>query len=221
MPGGAWYPGVACRPGGSGNLLLAVPAEPGAPRLDVTSIEQFCKDTFLLTYEVPEAARLSLAQAEYPVTLIGTNSAYPHVMGFPLAAGAFFSRAAWEGKRRLAVFNEQAAFTLFGSTAIAGNRFRLRGETWLVSGVIRDGDDENCRVYVPSSARGREVLALAALLNPSGGITEAAAKSRLKALGVREGNFAFYHLGDQERLLWERVLAAAGIAAVLALARII
>jgi hypothetical protein len=38
---------------------------------------------------------------------------------------------------------------------------------------------------------------------------------------VREGNFAFYHLGDQERLLWERVLAAAGIAAVLALARII
>jgi hypothetical protein len=135
-------------------------------------------------------------------------------MGFPLRGGAFFSARAWEGKQRQAVLNEKAALTIFGGTNITGGRFRIRGETWLVSGVIGDGDDENCRVYVPSSLRGGGALSLLALMEKrrgTGEAGEASVKNSLKALDIREGAFAFYNLETQSRLLGERVLAALGV----------
>jgi hypothetical protein len=188
------------------NLLLVHPAEIGSPRIDVQKIEDFIEGEFLLTYEIPGADRADLIHAVYPVTVIGTNSAYAQVMGFVMTRGSFFSKQAWTGKLKQAVLNEKAAFTIFGSDRIEGNRFRMRNDTWLVTGVIRDGDEDNPKIYIPSSVRGGEVASFIALLSPS--FDEAYVKTSLKNLGIREGNFDFYNLGTQCRMLWERPLAA-------------
>ncbi|GHU08291.1 hypothetical protein FACS1894151_03950 [Spirochaetia bacterium] len=198
--------------GGYRNLLLVVPSEiGGSPRLDIQKIEDLCEDELLLCYEIPEAAKASfsdaLSQTEYAVTLVGVNSSYPHIMGLSPAEGSFFSKQAWDEKKRHAVLNEQAAFTIFGSEKITGSRLKTGGETWIVSGVIRDGDDEHCRIYVPSSVRGGEAVSLMALLDPRRGKLESYAKDILKSLGLQENAFTLYNLETQSRLLLERFLA--------------
>jgi hypothetical protein len=85
----------------------------------------------------------------------------------------------------------------------------------VVSGVIRDGDDEHCRIYVTSSARGGEAVSLMALLEPHRGISESYAKNILKSLGLQEDAFTWYNLETQARLLWERALAAVEIVLIL------
>jgi hypothetical protein len=200
--------------GGYENRLLVFPAELGAPRLEPGKLEEFSRREFPLSYEAALAARVSGPRGEEGVTLVGTNSAYPRVLGAPLAEGSFFTEPAWEGTLRQGVLNETAARELFGAGGIAGNRFRLRGEPWLVLGVIRDGDEENRRIYAPSRAAGETVPGFMALLDPARGITGDYAKDRLKTLGIREGAFEFCGLGDRVRLLRERALAAAGILAL-------
>jgi frataxin-like iron-binding protein CyaY len=123
-------------------------------------------------------------------------------MGLPIPEGSFLSNQAWTGKQRHAVLNEKAAFTIFGSSKISGNRFRLRNETWIVTGVINDGDEDRSRVYVPSSIRGGEASALA--LMSTGNLDEAYIKNSVKTLGIRDGNFYYINLQTLCRLLWER-----------------
>jgi hypothetical protein len=176
--------------------------------LETDALETFARDQFLLTYEIPVPERAALPYAEYPVLLVGTNHAYPALLGFPLTEGAFFSQAAWKGRQRHAVLNETAAVAIFGSTRIVGERLRIRGETWLVTGLIRDGDEEECRIYVPSSIRGGPVRSLLALMDPAGDITEAYARDALAGLGVRDEGFVFFNLEAQARLFGERAEAA-------------
>jgi hypothetical protein len=187
------------------NVLLVVPSEISSPRLDIQLIEEFSEKEFLMTYEIPASQRVSLSNAEYPVTLIGTNSGYFSILDIAAVEGSFFSKQAWSGKLKHAALNEKAAFTIFGSSRIAGSRFRMGNEIWLVTGVIQDGDDDHCKVYVPSSVRGAQATALLVLMSPSGGLNEDYVKNNLKTLGIREGNFNFYNLGTRARLLWERV----------------
>ena len=189
---------------GIGNMLLAHPAELGAPRINIQKIEDFMENEFLLSYEIPSPERASLTHAEYPVTVIGTNSSYPMILGYMMTEGSFFSKQAWTGKLKYAVLNEKAAFTIFGSSRIAGNRFRLRNDTWLVTGIIRDGDDGNPKVYIPSSLEGGEAASLMAQV--SGGFDEAYIINSLKTLGIQEGNYKYYSLRIQSRVLWERPL---------------
>ncbi|GHU01385.1 hypothetical protein FACS1894147_01120 [Spirochaetia bacterium] len=196
-------------------LLLVVPAEVASPSLDIQKIEELCEDEFLLCYEIPKAAKASfpnaLSQTEHAVTLVGVNSSYPHIMGLYPAEGSFFSKQAWDEKKRHAVLNEQAAFTIFGSIKITGSLIKTAGEIWVVSGVIRDGDDDHCRIYVPSSVQGGEAVSLMALLDIRRGITESYAKDMLKSLGLQEDAFTWYNLETQTSLLLERALAAWGI----------
>jgi hypothetical protein len=187
------------------NLLFVLPSEIDSPRFNVHEIEDFNEKEFLLSYEIPGAERISLSHAEYPVTVIATNSAYPGILGFTMAEGSFFSRQAWAGKQRHAVLNETAAFTVFGSDKIAGSRFRIRNDTWLVTGVISDGDEDKARIYIPSSSRGGEANALVL----TGAADEMYVRNSLKTLGVQEGNFDYINLGTQCRLLWERAEAIA------------
>jgi len=187
------------------NVLLVVPSEIGSPRIDIQQIEEFSEKEFLLTYEIPTAQKVSLSNAEYPVTLIGTNSVYFNILGLAAVEGSFFSKQAWSGKLKHAALNEKAAFTIFGSSRIAGSRFRMGNDTWLVTGVIQDGDDAHCKVYVPSSTRGAGASTLLALMSPSGGFNEDYVRNSLKTLGIRDGNFNFINLGTRARFLWERV----------------
>jgi len=185
------------------DLLLVLPKEINSPRIDVNEMESFIEDNFLLTYEIPGSDRLSLSNGEYPVTLIGTNSCYSRVLGLQMIEGSFFSARDWDGKQRQAVLNEKAAFDIFGSSRVVGNRFKIRNENWLVAGVINDVDDDHCRLYVPSSVRVVGANALMALT--SGGIDEAYVKNRLKALGIQEAAYNFINFGTIANLLWERV----------------
>jgi uncharacterized metal-binding protein len=186
------------------NLFLVLPNELGSPKLDINIIEDFCETDFLLTYEIPVPERVSIAQGDYPVTFIGTNSSYPHIMGLSMLEGSFFTKQAWAGKQRHAVLNEEAAFAIFGSSQIANNRFRIRNDTWLVTGVIRDGDDDKARIYVPSSVRGGEANALALICSDR--LDEAYAKNSLKSLGIQGNSFDYIDFGAMTRLFWERTL---------------
>ena len=186
------------------NLLIVLPSQIGSPKINVQKIEEFSLDEFLVTYEIPGSEKISLPQGDFPVTVIGTNDCYSKILGLTMTEGSFFSKQAWTGRQRHAVLNEKAAFTIFGSSRIVNNRFRIRNETWLVTGVISDGDDEHSRVYVPSSIHGAPAGELLALT--SSGYDEAYIKNSIKNLDVREGSFTFFNLGTQIRLLWERVL---------------
>jgi hypothetical protein len=190
----------------AGDLLLVFPIEINSSKIDINGIEDFVENEFLITYEIPGSDRVSLSNGEYPVTLIGTNSCYSRILGLPMIEGAFFSARDWEGRQRQAVLNEKAAFDIFGSSRIVGNRFKIRNEIWLVSGVINDGDEDHCRVYIPSSIRGGGADALMALTAPSGGIDEAYVKNSLKTLGIQEAAYNFFNFGKIVNLLWERAV---------------
>jgi len=186
------------------DLLLVLPIEMDSPRIDINRIENFIEDEFLLTYEIPGSDRVNISSGEYAVTMIGTNSCYSCVLGLPVIEGSFFSARDWEGKQKQAVLNEKAAFDIFGSSRVVGNRFKIRNEVWLVAGVIKDGDDDRCRVYVPSSIRGGGADALLALT--SGGIDVAYVKNSLKALGIQEAAYNFFNFETIVNLLCERAV---------------
>jgi hypothetical protein len=204
------------------NLLLVSPLGLSSPRIDVSKIEQFCEDQFLAGYEISRGTKASQVRAGSPVEIpdiqSGTNSAWPRVTLFPFIDGSFFSKQAWEGKLRQAVLNKEAARRIFGGVKAAGNRLRMDGETWIVTGVVNDGDKDNCRVYVPSSVRGGTADSLMVLLDPAGRVSEGYAKNSLKTLGVQDKDFSFYNLETQARLPWERVRAALEILAIILIA---
>ena len=186
------------------NLLLVTPAELGSPYINVNRIEEFLESEFLVTYEIPGFERVSLAYADIPVMVIGTNNCYSQILKLGLTEGSFFSKQAWTGRQRHAVLNEKAAFEIFGSNHIAGNQFRIRNDTWIVTGVINDSDDENSRIYVPSSIAGGQVNNFLALISSSAGSDETLIINSMKALGIHEINFNFFNLGTHINLLFER-----------------
>ncbi|MDR2133802.1 MAG: ABC transporter permease, partial [Treponema sp.] len=193
---------------GLGDLFLAAPADIHAPEIDLQKIERFCDEHFPLTYEIPGPEKAVILGAEYPVTLIGTNSRYPRILGYSMADGSFFSKQAWKGGERHAVLNGKAAFDLFGSIRAAGNCVKIRNETWIVTGVINDGDDENRRIYVPSPARGGKAVSLLARTDAPGESSVSYLRDNLKSLGVYEGGFVFFDLGAEIRFFWERAVVA-------------
>jgi hypothetical protein len=190
---------------GLGDLFLAVPADIHAPKIEVQKIEGFCDEHFPLSYEIPEPGKALVPGAEYPVTLTGTNSHYPRILGYSMAEGSFFSEQARKGGGRHAVLNGKAAFDLFGSSRAAGCPLKIGDEFWIVTGVINDGDDENRRVYVP--ARDGKAAFLLTRRGAAGG-SASYIRDSLKSLGVYDGGFGFFDLGAEIRFFWERAAAA-------------
>ncbi|MDR1400455.1 MAG: ABC transporter permease [Treponema sp.] len=192
-------------------LLLAKPVRSYAPALiNLDAIEQFCEDEFLLTYEQRDLSSASTVYQQCQVTLVGTNSLYPALLGYQVLSGAFFTKAAWNAKSRHAVLNETAAFTLFGSNKIVGKTIKLDKEIWLVSGVLYDDDDENNVIYIPSinNAQSAHASAIIALLAPEQGISETYAKNALKVLGVQDATYIFVNMENMANLYWEWLFAA-------------
>jgi hypothetical protein len=209
---GLCVPAFIAGTSGLGALFLAAPADMHAPEIDAQKIERFCDEYFPLTYEIPGPGKAEILGVEYPVTLIGTNNRYPGILGYAMAEGSFFSGQAWKGGERHAVLNGKAAFDLFGSIRAAGGRGNLRlkigDETWVVTGVIHDGDDKNRRIYIPSPARGGKAVSLLARTEAAGGKGASYIRDSLKSLGVYDGGFVFFDLGAEIRLFWERAAAA-------------
>ncbi|MDR2135321.1 MAG: ABC transporter permease [Treponema sp.] len=190
----AFVAGRACPP----DLFIAAPADIHAPAPGLQKVGRFCDEQFPLTYEIPAPGTARVLGAEYPVTVVGTNSHYPRILGLPMTAGSFFSGRAQKNGERRAVLNGKAAFDLFGASRAAGRPLKLGGETWIVTGVLHDGDDETRRIYVP--ARDGAAAALAA--RAAGG----AAQDSLKPLGLY--GYMFFDMGARMRFLRERAAVA-------------
>lgn len=195
------------------DLLLATPLKPGTAGPDTENLEQFCEDEFLVTYEIRQEKTARAINSGHPVTVIGTNACYQNVLNYAMLDGGFFTKTAWDANSRHAVLNETAAFKLFGSKNISGKTMRIGEETWLVTGVIQDGDEDNANVYVPSGATGGRPQSLMALLG--GGVTEAYAKTALKSLGIHDNAYKFYNLSKLASMYGERFDVAWKTAAML------
>jgi hypothetical protein len=197
---------------GLGKLLLVVPLDIHAPELDVKKIERFSDDNFPLTYEIMGPEKAVVLGVEYPVTLVGTNTHYPRLLGYPIEEGSFFSKQDWENCRRHAVLNGKGAFTLFGSSHVAGRGLKIRGETWIVTGVINDGDEDTSRIYAPSSVWGGRASSLIAGTGGAGGgggeVDAAYIRDNLKSLGIYDRSFTFFDLGAGTNFLGEQAAAA-------------
>ena len=188
------------------NLLLV--SSSGSSKINIRSIEEFIEKNFLLTYEIKSQEKITLGYADYSVLMIAANSCYPQLTGKKMTEGSFFFGQAWTGSLKHAVLNEKAAFEIFGSFNIAGKQFKIKNDTWIVTGVINDGNKETSVIYAPSSsynaASGNSVSEFLALISPSLGLDETYVKNSLKSLGVHENNFNFYNLGSQINLMFER-----------------
>lgn len=188
---------------GCKNLLLVTLHGWSLRSQDFERIEELCEDEFLLTYEIPQNASAKAVNLAHTVTLTGTNSAYPDVMGYRMRNGGFFTESAWESNEKHAVLNEAAAFTVFGSGNISGATVRINGETWLVTGVIMDNDAEKANIYVPSGVTGGNIQSLMALMGNSGD-GEAYVINGLKNLGIRDTNSDFINLSKAASAFTER-----------------
>jgi hypothetical protein len=206
---------------GLGEAFLAAPADIHAPEIDVQRIERFCDEHFPLSYEITGPEKALVLGIEYPVSFTGTNSHYPRLLGYSMAEGSFFSKQAWEGGRRHAALNGKAAFDLFGSVGAAGRMLKIRGETWIIAGVIHDGDEDKRRIYAPSSVRGGKAASLLAQTDPVKGIDASYIRDSLKSLGIYDSGFGFFGLGAEIRFLWERATAALMLLSCLLLAFLI
>jgi len=204
---GLFITAVMVKKEGIENLLLITSAQFSSRLINVNRIEEFIESEFLVTYEILSSEIISLPHDNYPVTVIGTNSCYLQILGLPVSEGSFFSKHAWVSKQRHAVLNEKAAFTIFGSNKISGNQFRLRNDTWIVTGVINDADDETSRIYVPSSILNAQVGSFMALMAPNKGYDETYLKDSLKTMGILQTNYDFYNLSLQVKLLFDRFFA--------------
>lgn len=190
------------------NLLLVTPSIYSATGFSPKKIEQFCKDKFLITYEIPQAKTAEAVHSNHQITTIGTNSCYWNLMSYSLLNGSFFTKTAWDDKQNHAVLNETAAYDIFGSINISGRTLKINGETWLVVGVIQDEDNESSKVYIPSSVTGGQTNSLLALIDVDAGINEAYAKNTLKGLGVNETSYYIMNLSDAALIYLERFSAA-------------
>lgn len=190
-----------------GNRLLAVPHGFGAQGLNPERVEETWEGEFLITYEARQTKFARALNARHSVTVVGTNENYPAVMGQRMLSGGFFTGAARKAQSRHAVLNAAAAFTLFGSNDIAGNKFKLDDETWTVAGVMDDGIDD-ARVYAPATVLGLDVQSLLALMDGQR-VTREYAANALKNLGIYEDQYDMIDLGSEAAGYWERFLIAA------------
>ena len=186
------------------NTLLITPSQIGIPGINISRIEEFTETDFLLTYEIKSQDRISLDYADFPVTVIAANSCYQQIKKYSMIEGAFFPKQSWTGKQKHAVLNEAAANAVFGSGNITGSLFKLRGETWLVTGVINDRDNDTSRVYIPSSITGGSANSFLALLSVSAGYDETLIINSLKKLGIHGTSYDFINLDTQRNCLFER-----------------
>ena len=189
-------------------IFLVIPNDLASPKISMDKIDEFCENDFPVTYEIQDSRKVSLMQREFQADVIGTTSAYPQILGYVMTQGSFFSGQAWTGKLRQAVLNEKAAFTIFGSYNIDGSRFRMQNDTWLVTGVINDKDEDHSRIYVPSSVDGTvapAAFAISKLWGKNGEYGEAYIKNSLKNLGIRDAGFTFHDLGRMCGLFLERI----------------
>jgi hypothetical protein len=194
--------------GGYRDLLLIAPSSYFASTCNINTIEDFCKDKFLISYEIRGKGTIATGYASHAVVTIATNSIWPALNSRIMLNGSFFTKVAWDTKQRHIVLNKTAAFAIFGGDNITEKVIKMNGESWIVSGVIDDGDEENKNSYIPSSISGGAPTTLLALLDPAKGINTIYAAGALKSFGVHDTDHIVVNLDAAYKLYWERLIVA-------------
>ncbi|MCL2059166.1 MAG: ABC transporter permease [Oscillospiraceae bacterium] len=175
---------------GQKSQLLAAPQARGGAGVDIWDIEDIqTEESTLITYEIRAQVVAGAIRQDHRMNVIGANSSYNGVMGYPVANGGFFSKEAFLLGSREAVLNERAASALFGGGNLVGNSFILNNESWMVVGVIMDGDDGESNIYVPASSELISALSGAGGAG-SGGVTAANTSVAADALMVLQDGYS-------------------------------
>jgi hypothetical protein len=204
-------------------LLYMTPQSANGKELDIKKLEELNRDSFLLTYEILSKAKVTALNANYDCTLITTNFSYNSILRFPVLGGGFFTKAAQEEGRNVAVLNLKAATSIFGNEDINGKDITVNKVKYLISGVVDDGIMDENRVYIPvkrdSSASSQtpsdspdkqqpaegtgakdpgpiSIMAMAGAEN-----SEEFIKIECKTLGISEGGYYYAPIGKLAELL--------------------
>jgi len=205
---------VADRAGYSG-LMLVTPNGRAAGRITPATAQRLRDEGLLLTYEISGYTTAQALNSRHSATLIGTNSAYLDVTGYHLISRDFFTQSAWEGHSRVAALNESAALAMFGSTNIYGLTMSIGGQTWTITGVIDDRQEDSLNIYIPSSVSGGYIRSLMILMGVQ--VNHAYVVNTLGGFGVREGEYNFLNLSRTAGISGERFSVAWKLTVCLAL----
>lgn len=191
---------------GYANLLLVTPTTFGVQGLNTEKLDEISEEEFLLTYSIRQPASVQAVNSNHSAVLVGTNHCFSDVMGYVFSSGGFFTESAAETKQKHAALNETAAYSIFGGSNITGSTLKINGETWIVTGVILDNDEENANIYVPATLTGGRADSVMVLTGAS--VTESYAKNRLKDAGVRDTDYDFIKLSKSAGVFYERFSVA-------------
>ena len=148
------------------------------PKLDASASTEKIEDLNLAC----ETAALVL-----DVTVVRVNQAYARILGYEMRSGSFFTQTTLDEKRNHVVLNEKLAFETFGNFDVAGNIYKIRGEPYLVVGVVADGRAEKT-AYLPVLDQADSFLAVMA--------TEEKTVAEMKSLGINENRFYLANLSE-------------------------
>ena len=192
---------------------------PGSRSLDRERLDEILGDGILLTYELTEETRVNHMNAGHSAIAVYTNFAHPHVLGYRILNGGFFTAAHQEFGVRAVTLNKSAAFNIFGSLNTAGQHISIDNREYLVTGVIDDDDSENNRVYLPASLSQRPLSTVITPVDESANLSHEYVLNRLSSAGISEGGNVVWNLTRVSGIFWVKALIAFGvsIASILAL----
>jgi hypothetical protein len=190
------------------SALLITPAQPVSAPVDLKELENRNGSDYLLTYEMKQAGKVYVLNQNIDAVVKGTNYLYTDVMRMPSVSGSFFSKAAQEEGRKLAVLNEKAAFEMLGDMNAIRSEIQIDGDIFTVCGVISDGDEKNHNIYVPLREEWGFSApdSFAAVIDPDVETAKEDVMNHLKGLAVSDQSYGFYRLNDYVHAILTKTL---------------
>lgn len=79
-------------------------------------------------------------------TVVGVDSEYFNVMGYIVTSGRLFTDKDYSGFKKFVILDDTAANALFNSEDPIGKTMEIRGDAYIVAGVVQQQDDFNPKV---------------------------------------------------------------------------
>lgn len=193
------------------NLLLAVPKMKTDQGLPIERIEELNEEKFMLSYENISEMSIKTDHSQYSVMVKGTNFTYPYMLKYPILSGGFFTKDAQDYISKVVVMNEKASFDIFGGMDVTGNTISLMQNSYLVVGVIDDGDRDNRNLYVLAECLSQTANTFILAMNNALLISEEHVMNELKIAGITESRYDFYNLDYIMRSIYEKFIIALGL----------
>jgi len=188
--------------------LLILPKVHKSVSVDFETIEELNETKCMLTYEVSKQQNIKAINSSHTVILKGTKYTYPFVMNYPMTKGGFFTKNAVENESKYAVMNELAAFEIFGDYNIIGNKIVINHDSYIVVGIIDDGDKSNKNVYLPVTFFTNSPDTFIVKMDSPNNISDEFIESVFKQVGITSSNYDFINIGMVYSMIGEKVLVS-------------